>query len=154
MRILSIRQPWAHAIVHMGKRIENRTWPTPYRGPVILHASLGMTKPEECAFRAFCEGFPGGLDVPDDLAALPRGGIVGIADIVGCRDIATDTLSPDLWFFGPFGFVLRNVRALPFMPLRGALGLRPAPAAAMAHALADWRGMPPASLQAAQAQLL
>jgi hypothetical protein len=39
MKIISIRQPWASLIVSGIKDIENRTWPTRYRGPVLIHAS-------------------------------------------------------------------------------------------------------------------
>jgi len=40
MKALSVRQPWAHAILHLGKRVENRDWRgCNYRGPVLLHAS-------------------------------------------------------------------------------------------------------------------
>jgi hypothetical protein len=27
-RVLTVRQPWASAIIHAGKDVENRTWPT------------------------------------------------------------------------------------------------------------------------------
>ena len=36
--ILSVRQPWAWLILQGLKPIENRTWSTPYRGPLQLHA--------------------------------------------------------------------------------------------------------------------
>jgi hypothetical protein len=36
---LSIRQPWCFAILHGGKDIENRDWPTKVRGRVLIHAS-------------------------------------------------------------------------------------------------------------------
>ena len=36
---LSLRQPWAHAVVHLGKGLENRKWRASFRGPVLLHAS-------------------------------------------------------------------------------------------------------------------
>src|ERR1017187_9047245 len=39
IRTLSIRQPWAHAILHLGKDVENRSWSTPYRGSILIHAS-------------------------------------------------------------------------------------------------------------------
>lgn len=40
MKALSLRQPWAHAVLHLGKRVENRDWAgCSYRGPVLLHAS-------------------------------------------------------------------------------------------------------------------
>ncbi|MFB4265356.1 ASCH domain-containing protein [Nonomuraea sp. GTA35] len=38
MKTLSVRQPWAWAIAHGGKTIENRTWSTGYRGPLMIHA--------------------------------------------------------------------------------------------------------------------
>lgn len=41
MKALSIRNPWAWAITHGGKRVENREWQCPptYRGPLLIHAS-------------------------------------------------------------------------------------------------------------------
>lgn len=36
MKALSIQQPWAWAIVKRDKRVENRTWPTTYRGRLGL----------------------------------------------------------------------------------------------------------------------
>lgn len=39
MKALSVRQPWAWAIVHGTKRVENRSWTTSYRGDLAIHAS-------------------------------------------------------------------------------------------------------------------
>ena len=36
---LSVRPPWAQAIVAGVKDVENRSWKTLYRGPVLIHAS-------------------------------------------------------------------------------------------------------------------
>jgi hypothetical protein len=110
MRILSIRQPWAYLIVSGTKNIENRTRPTPYRGPFLIHASQKIDKHG-------CRQLQ--LD-PND---LETGGVVGIADIVDCV-----TRHPSKWFTGPYGYVLRRRRNLPFVPWQGALGLRAAPA--------------------------
>ena len=38
MKALSIMQPWAWLIANGHKDIENRSWPTRYRGPVLIHA--------------------------------------------------------------------------------------------------------------------
>jgi hypothetical protein len=38
MRALSVRQPWAWALIHGGKDVENRNWQTKYRGPLAIHA--------------------------------------------------------------------------------------------------------------------
>lgn len=42
MRALTIRQPWAGAIAHQTKRVENRTWklPAKYEGArILIHAA-------------------------------------------------------------------------------------------------------------------
>jgi hypothetical protein len=110
MRALSIMQPWAWLIVQGHKDVENRTWSTTFRGPVLIHA-----------------GKKADFDPADDWdwddIAPPRlgredfGGIVGEAEIVDCV-----RASPSRWFHGPHGFVIHNARPLPFRPCRGMLG--------------------------------
>jgi len=39
MKAITIWQPWATLIVCGLKRYETRSWPTHYRGPLIIHAS-------------------------------------------------------------------------------------------------------------------
>lgn len=38
MKALTVQQPWAWAIVHGGKDVENRTRAWSYRGPLAIHA--------------------------------------------------------------------------------------------------------------------
>lgn len=45
MKALSIRQPWASLILAGHKAVENRTWTTTYRGPVIVHAGVTVVRP-------------------------------------------------------------------------------------------------------------
>jgi hypothetical protein len=109
MKALSIMQPWAWLIVAGHKDIENRSWPTPYRGPVLIHAGKKFD-------------FDPAMDWDwDDITPRPEdmhtGGIVGIAEIVACV-----TSSPSRWFQGEYGFVIRNAKPLPFRPCRGMLG--------------------------------
>lgn len=108
MRALSIMQPWAWLIVAGHKDVENRTWSTAYRGPVLIHAG-----------KRFDFDPAQGWDWPDieRPAAFDLGGLVGEAEIVGCV-----TGMSSRWFFGPYGFVIRNARPLPFRPCRGQLG--------------------------------
>lgn len=113
---LSIRQPWAWLILNAGKDIENRTWPTKFRGRVLIHAGKGMTLMEyQDAVQFVYEQVNSGIRIPE-FEALPRGGIVGEVEIVDC---VTDSCS--WWFSGPHGFVLANPKALPFQPCKGAL---------------------------------
>lgn len=114
MKALSIRQPWAWLIVNGHKDIENRDWWTGFRGPVLIHASKGMTRDEYDD----CEDLSSALGVTlPPFEALERGGIVGRAVITGC---VKDSDSP--WFFGKYGFVVADAKTLPFRPFRGQLG--------------------------------
>lgn len=122
MKVLSIRQPWAWCILH-GKPVENRNLWTSYRGPLGIHAAKGMTRDEYEECRDFAAGL--GLTVPP-MPDLPRGGIVGRANLVDC---VTSHASP--WFFGRYGLVLADVKPLPFVPLKGALGLFDVPESAL-----------------------
>ena len=117
MMALSIRQPWAWLILNAGKDIENRNWPTRFRGRFLIHASKGMTRAEyEDAIDPLWAGGGPSIDLPD-FGLLERGGIVGEAELVDC---VTNSDSP--WFCGLFGFVLCDPRTLPFRPYRGQLG--------------------------------
>jgi len=112
-RVISIKQPWAYAICAGKKNIENRTWSTKYRGPLLIHAGLkSKFTPENLDF---CKKH--GVTLPEQ-ATVPVGGVVGIADLV---DVVTHSKSP--WFAGDFGFVLRNARHLPLTPSKGSLGI-------------------------------
>jgi hypothetical protein len=118
---LSIRQPWAHAIIHLGKDIENRTWFTEFRGRVLIHASKTDKKSEREGFIDLVGvrgiHFNGAVISRDYAHEGMMGGIIGEAEIVDC---VSESSSP--WFVGPYGFVLRNVKPLPFTPCVGRLG--------------------------------
>lgn len=109
MKALSIRQPWAHAIIHMGKDIENRKWATEHRGPLLIHASK---TPDQWRLGEWSAA------KRVDPEQLQYGGIIGIVDLVDCV-----TASSSSWFYGPYGFVLANPRPLRFHECRGQLGL-------------------------------
>lgn len=125
MRALSVRQPWAWLILHAGKDIENRDWWTGVRGPILIHASKGMTRDEYEEAAACYDPGDIGPDLPP-FEALERGGIVGQVEIVDC---VKSSRSP--WFFGTYGFVLANPKPLPFVPFKGQLGFFEVPAAAL-----------------------
>jgi hypothetical protein len=114
-RVLSIRQPWAWAIATGRKKVENRSWNTPYRGTVYIHASSRTEKfQNEWLYQTFR------IRVPDD---LPNSAIIAIAEL---QDVVTRRNSKRFgrWLEGKFGFVLSNVKALR-KPIRmhGKLGL-------------------------------
>jgi hypothetical protein len=139
MKALSIRQPWAWAILCAGKRIENRSWQgCGYRGPILLHASKGCTRDEfEDAAYAIGEATGGGLTRRHvdfvRYEELQRGGIVGRARVDGVirteADFAAYAASARgseeqrAWWAGGFALVLADVEPLPFVAWKGELGL-------------------------------
>ena len=118
---LSVRQPWAWAIIHGGKDVENRDWRKPnpglaFRGRVALHASSGMTKDEYDAV------MPRSAPPIPPAHLLVRGAIIGhvqVMDII--RDPGRDKIKSE-WFFGPVGLMLRDPVAIEPIPCAGALG--------------------------------
>ncbi len=112
LKIISVRQPWAWLIVQGLKNIENRTWATSYRGPLLIHASQKLDM-DVAETRDYFRGT--GVKVP---RSFETGGIVGYVELVDCV-----TSHPSGWFNGPYGFVLANARPLPFYALKGRLGL-------------------------------
>ena len=114
MKVIVIRQPWAWLIVNGYKDIENRSWKTRYRGPLLIQASAAL--PPACEleeYRLFAK--KRGVDLPRD---FQTGGIIGMVQLDDCV-----TKSRSRWFHGPVGWVLSNPKKLPFIPLKGQLGL-------------------------------
>ncbi len=116
---LSIRQPWAWAIVHAGKDIENRCWKVinrdrNFRGAFWVHASKGMTREEYEDAAGFMASL--GVTCPPP-ADLMRGGVIGTARVIGFVP-AHDSK----WFMGPEGLVLADAEPCKFVPCGGKLG--------------------------------
>lgn len=114
MKAITVRQPFAWAIIHGGKDIENRSWSTRHRGPLLIHAASSMTATEYGDFAEMLAKKK--LGPMPQLADLLLGGIIGVVDLVDCVERSR---SP--WFVGDFGFVLKNPRPLPLLPLKGQL---------------------------------
>lgn len=126
MRALSIQQPWAWAILYLGKRVENRTWYTGFRGPIYIHAGKKVDR--------------GAFDYIDDLidektaaeivaelgcskGKLYCGYLVGTATVTDCVKPESVADEQGAWANGPWCFVLDDVKPLPEpIPHKGALG--------------------------------
>ena len=114
MKTIAIQQPWAWLIINAGKDIENRTWSTSYRGPLLIHASK---KPVPDIAQLISELAGCGIDMPRT-HEYHYGGIIGVVTLI---DVVTRSYSG--WFDGPYGFVLKHAKSLPFAATRGRLGL-------------------------------
>lgn len=149
MRILTVRQPWAWAIIHGGKDVENRVRNIAggYRGPVAIHAAIGKTaelnERQERLLLAADENGLGGIADWLDGEPIASGEILGVVDLVDVHrsegneaGIVSDMIRDG----NPYSLngacspwaeanvhhlVLTNPRPIPEpIPYRGALGLR------------------------------
>ncbi|MEL6958631.1 MAG: hypothetical protein AAGL89_06720 [Pseudomonadota bacterium] len=116
---LSVRQPWAWAIIHGGKVIENRSAGSIRAGGmdcrrIAIHAASAMKEKEYRwgAWRLERHGVR--CPRPD---ALVRGAIIGAVDVV---DIISESDSE--WFGGQMGLVLEDPVPCDPIPAAGALG--------------------------------
>jgi hypothetical protein len=124
MKILSVRQPWAWALIFAGKDIENRSWTTSYRGPIAIHASKGMTRREYNEAKNFILNI--GIERVPLQDELEFGKVIGVVDLVGSISSTEYNFgSQDSeWFQGPHGWIVENPKpVIPFI-YTGALGLR------------------------------
>ena len=104
LRVLAVRQPWAWAIVHGGKDVENRARSLgPYRGPVAIHAPLALDHEYDVrligeAVGRLARSTRAGLELVAKHAGAVRapgneiterfgnlGAVIGVVDLVGAH---------------------------------------------------------------------
>lgn len=134
---LTLLQPWAWAVFHAGKDVENRIWWANYRGPVWLTSSAHVSK---TYFRNACAVLRerAGIVAPA-YEELVFGHVLGLVTIVDCilpggvqsagfvkpgtarrrfladgrLDGTPHPLQPSRWHFDDqYGYVLKNVTPL------------------------------------------
>lgn len=153
MRILTVRQPWAWAIIHGGKDVENRVRNIAgdYRGPVAIHAAQAWDDAVtwnvnwDVVLDAMKADGAEPFDAPWQ---TQRGAIIGVVDLWAVhRDRDGGNCCPHRPSGGPGGspwaergvwhLCLSNARALrePIL-YTGALGLRRLDKATVARVLA------------------
>lgn len=144
MRALTVKQPWAHFIAKQQKTVENRTWPTDYRGLLAIHAGAysGWDKGAESspvaleAWKHWAGTVNGIVRTPltrgDAASFFTFGAVIAVAELAGChfgpdfagmcgatRPLCSPWAVRDQWHW-----VLEGVRRLDEpVPVRGKLGL-------------------------------
>lgn len=90
MKCLSLWQPWATLIVIGAKQFETRSWPTTWRGPLLIHAA----KKRDAGSRSYTYDvafqralIPAGYRMYED---LPFGAVLGVVDMVDCWFVRRD----------------------------------------------------------------
>ena len=88
VRGLTVRQPWAWAIAHAGKSVENRSKSLSWCGPVAIHAGLALADDaDDPLIRAAWR------DADPAVRRIVRGAIIAVADLVDCHP--ADDPGPD-----------------------------------------------------------
>ncbi|HET6983776.1 MAG TPA: ASCH domain-containing protein [Myxococcaceae bacterium] len=106
MRAITIRQPWAELIVRGEKDVENRSWRTRHRGPLLIHAGGQADR------KRFGEH-----GVPDD---VQLGAIIGVVEVVDCTQEKTSAWHEE----GSWGWYLARPRRFKKpIPMKGQRGL-------------------------------
>ena len=121
IRGLSVIQPWATLLATGVKTWETRSWQTPYRGWIAIHASL---KPDVPAlWDAFDRKYLASTTVR-------IGAIVGIGRLVDCKrteDIVDTIVRADRhlgdWTKGRVAWKIEDARPIEAIPCKGKLGL-------------------------------
>jgi hypothetical protein len=111
MKALSIKQPWAWAVMNLPKEyrkdIENRTWNTKHRGEFLVHASKGFDDAGYERMRWYLKelGYKGHIPTKKEFA---YGVLLGTVELVDVTQKATSR-----WWEGVYGFKLKNAK--PFL---------------------------------------
>lgn len=110
MRALTIRQPWAGAIAHQTKRVENRSWKLPAKhegARILIHAGAQLDHDAQV--------YGPGLGV--------YGAVVAVATITDCHWAEEGTCCGPWGFARAYHWTLADVVALAQpVPAKGALG--------------------------------
>ena len=145
MRILTVRQPWAWAIIHGGKDVENRVRNIAgdYRGPIAIHAGRAYDNQWDAHPLALIMNHHEGVHEEPQPWRAHLGAIIGVVDLADVHMATPDDLgaircqpknrTPGAWRSvcsdwaqeANYHLELANPRPLDEpIPFRGALGLR------------------------------
>ena len=117
---VSIQQPWAWAIVHGPKRIENRTWYTDYRGPLLIHTGKSRERLGDFGDDYAETGFTEPAE-----SEMAFGAIIGVCDLVECLkyEVVKLDVKRDPFAEGPWCWMLENVRPMKPVQYPGQQGI-------------------------------
>ena len=146
MKCLTLTQPWASLVAFGYKSIETRSWSTPYRGPLAIHAAKGFPADAKdlCVAHRVIDALGPHFPESDSMSLakhLPLGCVVATCNLVDCLPtVSVGRLSgvfeeyPDLdteterlfgnYDPGRYGWVLEDIKRIVVpVPAKGSLGL-------------------------------
>lgn len=119
MKAISIKQPWAWAIANGHKTIETRTWPTKYRGEILIVAS-------KTPDRKMLDWFEKEVGSEKAKELLEYGKALCVANLTDCRLMTKadeDAAMCDV-YDRAHAWLLEDIRKLEkTFPVKGQLGI-------------------------------
>lgn len=150
MRCLSLTQPWASLVAWGEKRIETRSWYTPYRGPIAIHAA--KHSPRWASDLCDDEPFRSALlqhGVSHGIADLPKGAVIAVCRLVTCLPTGPARLpSPRIPAPGTAERTFGDYSAHRYMWFLADVEMLPDPVPAVGH-LGLWEWPAPAEMRTA-----
>lgn len=101
MKAISLHQPWASMIASGKKTIETRSWPTAYRGDLLIVSTRRPVVP-----------------------GCPMGKALCIGELYDCRPMGfrDEAAACCQWYEGAFAWLLRNIRPIEPFTVKGSQG--------------------------------
>lgn len=115
MKALTVRQPMAHAIMHLHKNIENHSCHIHYRGSLLIHAGAYREHHPREVLAEYMKRPP----TEEKLADLPLGCILGVVMLVDCVQNSKSRWANE----GAWHWVLKDVRRIKPVACKGWLNL-------------------------------
>lgn len=132
-KALTILEPWASLIACGAKKVETRSWPTKYRGPIAIHAGKRINQESAFLNPIYSTLMTADLD-PNKASSLSPGKVIAIAELKYCLQIneshvhylkedQANGVNNEYAFgdytLGRYAWVLANVRRIEPIPAKG-----------------------------------
>ena len=124
-KALSLKHPYAWLIANGYLLVDDRTWGTQYRGPILIHASKGL-------YEQYYDFIQSNTNIPlPPKEKLEYGGVVGVANLVLCCQpgkLPAGISREQRAHFGGvhqeyYGFLFEEATPVGFLPCAGKLGI-------------------------------
>lgn len=119
-RVINLRQPLSRYVLNETIEVLGRSWTTDYRGPVWIYAHDDLREDVEEIELKYTEV---SREYPPPRDSLPRGGVVGIANLV---EVLEPTLPDEVdseWYDGGHRLVFDQARRIEFTDALGEPGI-------------------------------
>lgn len=118
MKALSVKQPWASFIAHGWKTVECRSWPSKYRGKLLICSSKG--------------DFPLEVEPPANELILPGGMALGVVNLIDCKQMTPEYFEAAMlpedkeWeknALKGYAWIIKPLYEIIPIPVKGKLGI-------------------------------